>query len=53
MEARIQNSGTAKQVDATKRSYRLAGDVLTATFDMAAVGQPMQRHLTAEFTRKG
>jgi len=51
LEGRIQNSGSAKQVDATVRTYRLAGDGLSTTFDMAAVGQPMGRHLQSELRR--
>lgn len=51
VHGRIMNSGTAKQVDATTRRYRLSGDVLLTSFDMAAVGQPMTRHLDSRLTR--
>lgn len=51
-EAVVTNTSSAKQVDATARRYRLAGDQLSTSFDMAAVGQPMVRHLTAELTRQ-
>ncbi|MEJ5998776.1 FABP family protein [Corynebacterium sp. H130] len=47
----VQNSTTAKQVDATKRVYALEGDTLRTEFFMAAVGQPMQRHLSSVLTR--
>lgn len=47
----VQNTSTAKQVDATKRVYRLEGDTLRTEFFMAAVGQPMQQHLASVLTR--
>lgn len=53
LEGRIQNSASAKQVDATARTYRHSGDALSTTFDMAAVGQPMGRHLQSELRRTG
>ena len=51
LDARVLNTGTAKVVDATRRSYRLSGDELDTTFDMAAVGQPLARHLGSRLTR--
>ncbi|MGW5071530.1 FABP family protein [Streptomyces cyaneofuscatus] len=43
---------TAKQVDATRRRYTLTGeDTLSFVHDLAAVGQPLQHHLAAEFRR--
>lgn len=51
LASRVQNSSSAKQVDRTKRSYALAGDALQTTFDMAAVGVELQRHLTSALTR--
>ena len=51
LEGRILNSSTAKQVDATSRSYALVGDALKTSFDMAAVAHPIQRHLTSDLTR--
>ncbi len=50
-EARVASSATAKDVEATRRRYELAGDRLTTTFAMAAVGQPMTHHLRSELRR--
>ncbi|MEU7647748.1 FABP family protein [Streptomyces huasconensis] len=45
---------TAKKVDATRRRYTLtAPDTLTFVHDLAAVGQPLQHHLSALLHRKG
>lgn len=45
---------TAKQVDATRRRYALVdGDTLTFEHELAAVGQPLQHHLSARFRRRG
>lgn len=45
---------TAKQVDATRRRYSLTdSDSLTFVFDMAAVGRPLQHHLSANLRRLG
>jgi hypothetical protein len=44
---------TAKEVTALRRHYRLAGDELSYTLDMGAVGQPAQNHLTAALRRAG
>ncbi|MGV0627387.1 peroxynitrite isomerase [Mycolicibacter minnesotensis] len=43
----------AKEVTALGRNYRLAGDELFYTLDMAAVGEPAQNHLTATLVRTG
>ncbi|MFG3281478.1 FABP family protein [Streptomyces sp. NPDC048111] len=44
---------TAKQVDATRRRYELADqDTLTFTHDLAAVGRPLQHHLSARLRRR-
>lgn len=51
LAARVVNSSSAKQVDATERHLTLAGDVLTTRFAMAAVGVPMTGHLSAELRR--
>ncbi|MCF3120430.1 MULTISPECIES: FABP family protein [Streptomyces] len=43
---------TAKTVDATHRRYTLTGaDTLTFEHHLAAVGQPLQHHLTAHLRR--
>lgn len=47
----VTNTSTAKQVDATIRRYRLVGDELETSFDMAAVEQPLGRHLTSVLRR--
>ncbi|MFJ9037513.1 FABP family protein [Streptomyces sp. NPDC102406] len=43
---------TAKEVEATRRRYTLAdADTLTFAHDLAAVGQPLQHHLSARLRR--
>ena len=53
-QSTVVNSGTAKQVDATARTWVL--DVgrteLVTEFGMAAVGQPMQQHLVSELLKQ-
>lgn len=51
LEAQVLNTATAKHVENTRRRYRLTGDTLTTTFEMAAVGQPMTHHLGSEMRR--
>ncbi|MFI5986709.1 FABP family protein [Streptomyces sp. NPDC051555] len=44
---------TAKEVNATRRRYTLAEDgTLTFVHDLAAVGQPLQHHLSAQLRRR-
>ncbi|MGW8972249.1 FABP family protein [Streptomyces platensis] len=43
---------TAKEVNATRRRYTLTDeDTLTFVHDLAAVGQPLQHHLSAQLRR--
>ncbi|MEU9181584.1 FABP family protein [Streptomyces sp. NPDC048550] len=42
----------AKEVTGTRRRYSLDGDLLTVVHDMAAVGQPLQHHLTTRLRRR-
>lgn len=49
--SRVHNSASAKQVDTTHRRYETVGDRITATFAMAAVGQPLTHHLRSELRR--
>lgn len=45
---------TAKEVDATRRRYTLTDEnTLTFVHDLAAVGQPLQHHLSARLRREG
>lgn len=47
----VVRTATAKEVTAGKRLYGLVGADLAYAFDMAAVGQPLQPHLSAQLKR--
>jgi hypothetical protein len=49
----IARTGTAKEVTAGRRLYGLIGSDLGWAFDMAAVGQPLQAHVSAQLKRIG
>lgn len=47
----VVRTATAKEVTAGKRLYGMVGDDLAYAYDMAAVGQPLQPHLSARLKR--
>ena len=47
----VVRTATAKAVTAGKRLYGMIGDDLAYAYDMAAVGQPLQPHLSAQLKR--
>jgi THAP4-like, heme-binding beta-barrel domain len=49
----VARTGTAKEVTAGKRLYGLIGADLGWAYDMAAVGQPLQSHASAQLKRAG
>jgi THAP4-like, heme-binding beta-barrel domain len=48
----IGRTASAKEVTGLTRTFRLAGDELSYEVGMAAVGQPLQPHLTALLRRR-
>jgi hypothetical protein len=49
----VVRTSTAKEYNAGKRLYGLIDDDLGWAYDMAAVGQPLQSHLSAQLKRVG
>jgi len=47
----VTRTSTAKEVRAGHRLYGMVGQDLAYAFDMAAVGQPLQPHLSAQLKR--
>jgi hypothetical protein len=44
---------SAKEVTTGRRTYRVRGEELSYVFEMAAVGQPLQAHLSGRLTKSG
>ena len=49
----VVRTATAKEVTAGQRLYGLIGTDLAYAYDMAAVGQPLQPHVSAQLKRVG
>ena len=47
----VARTATAKEVTAGKRLYGLIGSDLGYAYDMAAMGQPLQSHVSAQLKR--
>lgn len=51
LNSEVHGTPTAKQVQTTRRVFRLQGDTLRYTFAMAAVGEAETEHLVGELIR--
>ena len=49
----VARTSSAKEVTAGHRLYGVVGPDLAWAYDMAAVGQPLQPHLSAQLKRPG
>ncbi|HEV3294164.1 MAG TPA: FABP family protein, partial [Streptosporangiaceae bacterium] len=49
----VARTSSAKEVTAGRRLYALVGEHLAYAFDLAAVGQPLQPHVSAQLKRAG
>jgi nitrobindin-like protein len=49
----VARTSSAKEVTGGHRLYALVGEDLAYAFDLAAVGQPLQPHLSAQLKRAG
>ena len=49
----VVRTSSAKEVTAGRRLYGLIGTDLGYAYDLAAVGQPLQPHLSAQLKRAG
>ena len=49
----VVRTSSAKEVTAGRRLYGLIGQDLGYAYDMAAVGQPLQAHVSAQLKRVG
>jgi hypothetical protein len=49
----VMRTATAKEVTAGRRLYGLVGPDLAYAYDMAAMGQPLQAHASAQLKRAG
>jgi hypothetical protein len=49
----VARTAAAKEVTAGRRLYGLAGGDLAYAYDMAAMGQPLQPHMSAQLKRVG